>query len=350
MLSAMVLLSFGAVAQWDEGGSPDRVGSAYNSSPVTVTGRWSESDRTSKRVRQLKRKIDDAVDNTVENMRLSNEERLGNQLESMFKGGALTSARKSDRVSVSQASPERISIRENNFFGDGKTSVGVFGGVSNLYVADEEVLGENDYFSNSSFSLEFSQKLNSQVDLGLGLGYSSMRFKKSSYLYGDYYSSYTQFYGEPYSLISGNIFSADVRGRFYLSEKGFFNPFIAGNFGFNYLTLGYDKLSSSGDHYGDDYYSNGYSSPYCSYYGCSLSEQQIDHSSTFASGGVGLGIVLNFSKRVGLIFQGSYNKNFGGTTDEPLYSSQSQEVLDDLGRQISKGSQVKFNLGVMASF
>ena len=99
----------------------------YGDYPERRQPKPTQADKTRRRVEALKQKINDNVDNTVENMRLKNEKRMGHQLESMFQGKGLGDGAVEDSVALSQAAPAQITV-ERSFGPRTKTLHAFFSG------------------------------------------------------------------------------------------------------------------------------------------------------------------------------------------------------------------------------
>ena len=162
----------------------------FDSEQIDVDGIYQEpqsirttpADRTRQRAEELKRKVNDRVDNTIENMRYQDEQRMSNRLENMFKGKGLVDDKKEDSVSATQAAPAK-SVQVVEKAPQEKTvSIGLLGGFSNVSLSDPDHLSHGNDSNNGAFMLELSGQISPRVDIGLGLGYTSIQFDENPFI------------------------------------------------------------------------------------------------------------------------------------------------------------------------
>ena len=295
----------------------------YDSEQLDVDGVWNTrprptaAGRTKRRVEKLKQKINDQVDNTIEHERLKQEQQLGKRLDNMFKGGV----NGGDSVTTTQAAP--YTVAKTRSWWSESSAITLSGGFSSMNVSDKDYLAKNSYSSNYSFKTEFSGQVAPHIEIGLGIGHTSVNFKRKSY--------YDHDWGRG---ISGDILSVNLLGRFYFSNHKIIRPFISTSVGFNRLALNYDN---------DNYYNGGNH----------FYEDEGEFSQTYISTAAGAGVLLQFANGLGLMAQGQFTKNFGGKDDEGFrysYYGDEQAILKDLGKQISNGGQFDITLGVIITF
>ena len=326
--------------------------SLQESEQVEVEGLWqepkrpkpSQADKTRKRVEALKQKINDNVDNTVENMRLKNEKRMGHRLESMFQGKGLGGGAVEDSVALSQAAPAQITV-ERSFGPRTKTStLALVGGFTNFQVDKKgnshTRLADNDYSSHAAFAVEFSRHL-INAEVGLGFGHASLKFDDNPYSFDrGYYAG--PGYGYQEREISGKIMSFYLSGKFYLSE-GAVRPFISAEVGFSRLNLDFD---------GSNNLSDGSFQPYGGY-------GDETHAASYVNAGAGMGMAIALTDNFGLVVQGKAAKNFAGDDSKrqdfrQYYSGHhyinDQEVLRSLGDQIANATRLEVTVGATVAF
>ncbi|MCY4643538.1 MAG: hypothetical protein OXB88_02880 [Bacteriovoracales bacterium] len=312
----------------------------FDSEQVDVDGLYNRpkpaptaADRTRERIKDLKKRINNKVDDTVENMRLKQEEQMGRRLENMFTGKGLND-RPQQAASVKKAPVAKDEGLE-------EISLYIWAGQSDLSVSNSSGFSNRRHSSNGSFRLEVSGELSPRVDIGVALGYNALSFDENPYSFDRLSFGYSE------RGISGDILSADLRGRFYLMKrKGKVHPFVSGFMGFSRLNLDYDRGRNP---YGW--------LPYNSY---SLYDRYGNEtwSSSFMSAGIGVGLKMDFSKTFGLMAHGEFAQNFGRNKDHGDFRQMAfghhyineQMVLEDLSSQIEGGSQVNVFLGMRLAF
>ena len=335
----------------------------YNSEQIDVDGLYKErpkptaSDRTRQKAQKLKKQTDERIDNTIENMRLEEEKRIGKRLENMFKGKGLadgdSAAHQGDSVMGARPAAvkkQQTTSNDSDYHSDKTVSIAVLGGFNHMSLPNSNRFSTNNYSGEGVFVLELSGFVTPRIDVGIGISHASLSFEENpTYVGYSYGAQYTTPY-PPYNgrEISGRIISADLRGRFYFTT-GKIRPFICGGLGFNRLSLEYRRGVNGLGNYDRPFYDN---------YG------REGYVSSYMDASAGIGMIIQFNNNFGLLAQSRFSRNFdfdknsskdqdfryqSGVGGGPGYIND-QVVLENLGGQVKDSTQINVTLGIISSF
>lgn len=303
------------------------------------------ADRTRKEIEKIKKQTDNLIDEKVEEKRLQAEHHIGKQLKNMFSGKNLNTE---NNLKVSSSPPVKQQVVPTAAPAQAKEktlSISLLGGFSNLIVSNKNDFSDKDYVGQGSFTLELSGHVSSRIDVGVDVSYSSFKFEQNPYNFDrSYYRGPYDYYQE--RAILGRNLSLNLQGKFYFTT-GKVRPFISGLLGYNHMTLEHDGNNTS----------RGQFYPY-EHYG-----RERAYTSSYASAGAGVGLVIRFADNVGVLVQGHFKKNFAGNSKSGgdfrkshSYQSSNYHYIDDrailenLGEQIEDGTQFNMKVGLTAFF
>ncbi len=344
VLALLTSMSFGAYAQEDF--------EVFDSEQIDVDGLYKEKPKPSRadKIRAqrqaLEKSNEDLVRKKIEDQRIKEEERMTKRLENMFQGKGFN-AGVQDSVTTGSAAPAKLETKAPELAVEKSATISVGAGITNLIVSENEVLGDNDYSSDGSFTISADGIVSDKVEMGVGITYNSLSFEDEIIRNGFYGpTAGTYFGGYQPRNVEGSLMTFDIHGKYYFTRSSKLKPFVGAQGAYNRVKLEYSEQDRNQPVFG---YYPGY-------------EDEQEYSSGFFSAGLNAGIRFDFTDTIGLIAQGQYNKNFGSGDDNSdnrnnyyqSYQSQNyvddQKILDGLGGQIEEAHSFNLNIGISASF
>jgi outer membrane protein W len=364
ILMGLVLLNLSTkvVAQDDEVLNSD-VDDVLNNEQIDIDGSYQEkpkktaADRIAEMRRKLEQKNEDMVQQKIEDMRIEQEKKLTDKLES-----ALSGTDRSDEDMITERvaptpvapvvapvvvapvvapapAPVMIEVEKKP---EPKTAkkTKVIPSLGGSTIQGERV----DFESNLDLGISFESMLASNFSLGVAFNHSSMdiaEYDSSYYNNCGYYSNCANFgYQNGYN----NIFSdgrqvkykqtgLEVNAKIFLTSESTIKPYLGGGAGINRASIAYETnkdVSYSGYRYGDE-----------------------RHTFIFMSGRVSLGAEMSFSENFGFDVNAFFARTLtSGANESEALSSYNPDLrrLEDLGDQIKDADVLGIKAGLVIAF
>ena len=325
-----------------------------NSEQIDIDGsferRESASDRIAKLRKRLERQNEEMMNKKIENERIKSEKKLEKKLRRAFTG-----QRKSDRVNVRQAAPQKLTavapvaapkkIR--------KTSVTPSLGIS-------QSLGDDNAESKLNFGLNIEHAVHENVSVGFGVGYSKIEFDdRTTNLNG---FGGINFGNDPASKSDVDYeyerLNINLNSKFYftgLDSK--FRPYVGAGLGYNRVTVSDTNAANDCIQENGNFGFN--NNPSCNsgvLFGFNQVEQDSELTDSLFSASAMIGTNFMINDFVGLNVNFTYtkflNEAFSGNEEDALAASQrpDEENTRKRGKAISEDSVAGVSAGVVISF
>jgi outer membrane protein W len=332
-LGLVLLLPLAAFAQ---DALLDDTNEILQSSQIDVDGLYQErqkpsaADRLEKMRQKLEKRHENMVRKKIEDIRVQQENELGNKMRSMFNNGMNDgNGMGSDSVSTAQAAPQKVVAVEpapEPVMAEKANRVSFNMGVANLQTS------RGEFESNMNMGLSVDNMVNERIGFGIGVNYLGMDITDTSNAYLSntiFVPNYSQGREMNYKRYTFN-----VNMKVFLATQSQIRPYIGGSLGYNRARLSYEdgglNHSQNGINFGNE-----------------------EFSTSYVSGQVKLGAEVHFSDVVGLNldvrFGGSlsetFNDNLGVSSVNP-----DQRRLENVGRDIEDGEVASLNAGLLIKF
>ncbi len=286
----------------------------------------SKSDKVAKAVEKLKENINDAIDTKVEEKRLANEQKLGNELMSMFNGES------TDQVSNVQSSTV-VAVAPKE---EAKKSFRVIPQIGILNIRGENLTIESDI--NTGIAVE--SDLNEHFAMGGAFQYASMKITDLGSFGGfnQFYSyGYFQNFGQTGRELVYDHMGLEIYSKYYFIKNSKFRPFVGLGLGLNRMKLEYVTRNASSPYY---------------YSGNSVGNEQ--YQSTYAAGTIMAGALVNFTESVGLnadfrMSRGLTSQMNAQAANQGFFNPD-QERLNRIGDSIGSANFFSLNMGLVIAF
>ncbi|WP_127716221.1 OmpW family outer membrane protein [Halobacteriovorax sp. HLS] len=337
MLLAMGLSSPVVLGQSDP--LLDDAQSVLSSEQIDINGTFqapkqeTAADRIEKLRKQLEQRNEDMVQKKIENIRLQEEQKLANKLQSAFSGQNF------DQVNVSQAATQKkvvapLPVAEVKST-EKKNKVIPTVGVLNI-------TGENGLELESSLNIGVAveSQVHERFSVGVGVGFANMgitdvsnQYSGTNPTYGTYYNpGYTNTYGQGREM-SYKRLSLELTSKFFITTESQIRPFVGAGLGYNRHDLSYDNNTQ---------YNLG-----------SVQLGNENFASSFVSGSVNAGAEIHFSETIGAGLEFKYMKSFGSSFNSQSASTNTnpdQQRLENVGTAIEEANNMSLNAALIIKF
>ena len=300
-------------------------------------------EKLAKQRESLEKRNHALMDKKIETMRMDAEQKLTNKLANAFNG----QAQAIDSVSVGQASIVKATVTQPEEL----KSMRVIPTIGFSAMSGQTVGGEDFNFeSKIEGSISFEADVHSHISVGASVGFQALDINDfaNNYYSNNYYNSYftNNWYDSAYGQgreINFKQFSIDLNSKFYFTKNSKFRPYAGLGLGFNRASLSYadNTQTTSQTVYGT--YNN---------YG-NVAYGNEESKTSYLSGSVSLGALMNFSSTIGMNLEVSYRKGFtsGFSTDniQTMYNID-QVRLDEIGSAMIEASVASVKVGLSVSF
>jgi outer membrane protein W len=294
------------------------------------------ADRIEKMRKQLEERNEQMVQKKIENIRMKEEQKLANKLQSAFAGQNF------DQVNVSQAATKKKTVAPLPVLKKKQKKNKVIPTAGILNVTGDDGL---ELESSLNIGLAVESQVQERISVGVALGYTTMGITDVSNqysgtlptygapTYSPYYNNgYTQTYGQGREM-SYKRLSLELNSKFFFTVESQIRPYLGAGFGYNRHDLSYDDNSQ---------YNLG-----------TVQLGDENFASSFLSGSVNAGAEIHFSETVGAGLEFKYMKSFGNS-----FNSQSaqnnvnpdQQRLENVGTAIEEANNMSLNAALIIKF
>ena len=293
--------------------------------PIDIDGSFSRPSESSK-LEQVRKKLEkqneEMVQKKIEDIRVDNEKKLTNQLQSALAGKApLSSSVPAD----SNVSKQDLSDGSNN-----DLDLGLSVGVSNISGTGV------DLETSITGKITLESRVSNRFLVGLGIGYTNIEMTPLSDVIGSsYFSSY---YGSGFYNVGGD-FGAPVdydqldisaNGKYLLSTTGKLRPYVG-------LGVMYSRFNMDSN-YQFTYFS---ANPVNSIDGSFISLNTNVGARLMFTNDIGMNLELNYSRGVGGVL---------GTRDSISLLDPNSSMLFDIANEIAESNIFGIQAGILFSF
>ena len=293
--------------------------------PIDIDGsfnRPSESDKLEQMRKKLEKQNEEMVQKKIEDIRVNNEKKLTEQLQSALSGQAPLGT---DSVSSLETTTEKKSDNTEKII-----DVNINVGVSNI---NSSAL---DLETSLSGKISAESRINKKLSLGLGVGYTSVKMTPINDFYGNSFVS--PYYGSGYynvnaaygRQVSYEQLDVSANSKMIFGNSSKLNPYI----GFGLL---YSRFNMSYD---------------ANFYQATGLNQNNGINGGFLSLNANIGTRLMLSEMLGINLELGYTRGIGGVLGGNNYSllNPDHRVLRNLANEISESNIFGIQGGLLLSF
>ncbi len=289
--------------------------------PIDIEGsfeRKTEADRVEKLRKKLEKQNEDFVQKKIEDLRYENEQKMADTLSDAFSGGI----KESNPVAVSESvAPEKPS--KSKKFGSEEFLI------TPSYVMSNYTGDGYNIESDLGFEVNIEGKVYKNITIGVSVGYDNVSamdlgsLNNFGYGYGNF--------GGLFRTLDISMLKAGLNTKAYFG-KGRFQPFIGAGISMTRANLSFDR---------QNFYDT-------MYFGMIEGASEVD--TTFFSGSLSAGAMVNFTELVGLSLQGGFSKGFTSNTNQVISLTNDQYNLRNFSGVLGEGSIIDFKAGLVIKF
>jgi uncharacterized protein YdbL (DUF1318 family) len=243
--------------------------------------------------------------------------------------------RNADSVSTTQAavtSNKAVNTDDSDLFTDDLKVMPYF--AANMITTERENI-ETEY----DFGLQVESNITERFSMGAGLGYRTFRtvdFGGAQFLGGGINPWYQNTFGLQGREIEYANLNVDLFGKFYITKKNRFRPYVGAGLSYNRSTLNY-----AGGNQMQNFNQFNFG--------------QEDLTLSYASMNIMLGSEIKFTKTMGLNVMGQYSTGLGDALSQNggqnnLFFNPDQRRLEQLAAEIQQADIFTFMMGMIVSF
>jgi outer membrane protein W len=309
---------------------------------IDIEGRLSPSELMKRRREKLEERNKIMVEKKIEDIRVKQEIALTNKLQGAF-NNSLNNLNE-DKVQTAQAAPAPVApapIIETRIVEVPAEPVKVERNSKIIpQLGVSSIKGDRlDLETDLTIGVQAETMVTSQISVGLGLGYSTMKLtdvgNNYSTNYGGYYNNdYRNVYGTAGREMSLSKFTIEGNAKFFFTEDSMIKPYIGGGIAFNRSTLKYENQNSY------------------SYQSYNFGKE--DYGSSSVGGSLKLGAEISFNDTVGanIEFGAAKNISSGISKSSELNTTYNpdQGRLENISKEIEEGTTTSIQAGVVIKF
>jgi outer membrane protein W len=298
--------------------------------PIDIDGSFSRPTESSK-LEQVRKKLEkqneEMVHKKIEDIRVDNEKKLTQKLQSALTGNMPLSS-SSNVEHVSHKSTESVNSEKERLI-DLNVSVGV----SNISSSTV------DLETSLSGKISVESKVHKNVLVGLGLGYTNVTMTPLTDVIGSSY--YSAYYGSGYYNVSGEYgqtidydqLDISANGKFLFGQSKKLRPYVG-------LGLVYSRFNMDSNATNTSYWNSGLN-------------QATSVDGSFLSMNANVGARLMFSELIGMNLELGYTKGIGGVLGNRSSVSllnPDSIILNDIASEIATSNIFGIQAGLLFSF
>ena len=286
------------------------------------------------------------IQQKIEDIRLQEELKLGQKLQSIF----TDNTQSSDAISMGQAAiakqaivgsaPTLLEAKKNRVI----PSMGLL-----------KVKSDNTNFDSLNANIGFETTIKERFIVGLSVGYSNLDIKDVNPNYA--YSSYNPYaYNGMYNPYASNSnyntgremsykqLDIAINGKFYVLKNSKIKPFVGLGAGFRRATLEYNTS--------DPFFNQAIG------LGIGQTLEEAEYVGNYVTGEASIGADMNISSTIGARLAVNYSKGLTKSSqnanssdiNNTFYQSADQNNLDNVGREIEGASMLGISAGLIVNF
>ena len=266
--------------------------------PIDIEGsfeRKTEADRVEKLRKKLEKQNEDFVQKKIEDLRYENEQKMADTLSDAFSGGVKSETQvESTLPQVSNTETSNKKYGNEEFL------------ITPSYVLSNYTGDGYNIESDLGFDVNIEGKVYKNITIGVSVGYDTVSAMDlgSSNNFGYGFGNF----GGLFRTLDISMLKAGLNTKAYFG-KGRFQPFIGAGVSMTRATLSFDR---------QNFYDT-------MYLGMIEGASEVD--STFFSGSVMAGAMVNFTEMVGLSLQGGFSKGFTSNNNQVVSLTNDQYNL-----------------------
>ncbi len=290
------------------------------------------AERMASKRKNLEKRNEDLMHKNIEDVRIKEEKRMTDRLRTIFSGVRPVKKKKQqDTVTVVHAAPMKSEVKVEPVVEERNELFKL-----NPYFGLTSITGDNfDYESSALFGINAESLVSDHFGIGINFAYTKMEIslKNDNYYYYNHYPTY-------YNTINNRDveykhMKLDLVGKYYVTTKRRFMPYLGMGVGFNRSNLRYT------DDRERQQTNNGY------YYG------EEEFITNYISGSAMVGTDVNITENVGINVELKYSRGFTSgfknkSADE--YQGPYQKTLEKLGGQINDADFFSAIAGLVVTF
>jgi hypothetical protein len=321
-INKLLALSFLATTLVPTSYGQDFSGEEFSSDvPIDIEGsfeRKTEADRVEKLRQKLEQQNEDFVQKKIEDLRYESEQKMADTLSDAFSGGI-----KSDAVPAKSTEELKASPKTSKKFGGEEFLV------TPSYVLSNYTGDGYNIESDLGFEVNIEGKVYRNLTIGVAIGYDSVSAMDlgSSNNYGNGYGNF----GGLFRTLDITMLKAGLNTKAYFGH-GRFQPYIGAGISMTRANLSFDR---------QNFYDT-------MYFGMLEGASEVD--STFFSGSLIAGAMVNFTDLVGLSLQGGFSKGFSSNNNQVISLTNDQYNLRNFAGILGEGSAIDFKAGLVIKF
>ncbi len=303
---------------------------------IDIEGRLSPSELLKRRREKLEEKNKNMVEKKIEDIRVKQEMALTDKLQNAFNNNT-----NEDKVQTVQAAPVAPAPVIETRYVEVPAPVRVEKNSKIIpQLGINSVKGERlDLETDITIGLQAETMVTSQVSVGLGIGYTTMRMTDVANIYssnGPYsqYGQYTTVYGGAGREMMLQKFTVEANAKYFFTEDSVIKPYIGGGVAYNRSTLKYENQKT----YNYQNYNFG----------------NEDYGSSAVGGSLKLGAEVSFNDTVGANLEFSASKNISSgiskSSDLNTVYNPDQGRLENINREIEEGTTTSIQAGLIIRF
>ena len=314
---------------------------------IDIEGRLSPSELLKRRREKLEERNKIMVEKKIEDIRVKQEIALTNKLQGAF-NNSLNNLNE-DKVQTVQAAPAPVApapvapapIVETRIIEVPAEPVKVERNSKIIpQLGVSSIKGDRlDLETDLTIGVQAETMVTSQISVGIGLGYATMKMTDvaNTYsTYGGYYDlGYNSIYGNGGREMSLKKLTIEGNAKYFFTEDSMIKPYIGAGIAFNRSTLKYENQNTYN-------YQNMYS------FG------NEDYGSSAVTGSAKLGAEIGFNETVGANIEFGYAKGFssGISKSSALNTTYNpdQGRLENISKEIEEASVTSIQAGVVIKF
>lgn len=295
-----------------------------------------QADRIEKMRKQLEEKNEQMVQSKIENIRMQEEQKLANKLQSAFSGQNF------DQVNVSQASTKKKMVAPLPVLKKKQKKNKVIPTAGILNITGEDGL---ELESSLNIGVAVESQVQERISVGVALGYTTMGITDVANQYSGtmptynnnqsfipYNNGYNQTYGQGREM-SYKRLSLELNSKFFFTTESQIRPYLGAGVGYNRHDLSYDDNSQ---------YNLG-----------TVQLGDENFASSFLSGSINAGAEIHFSETIGAGLEFKYMKSFGNSFNSQSAQNNTnpdQQRLENVGSAIEEANNMSLNAALIIKF
>lgn len=239
-----------------------------------------------------------------------------------------------DEVSTGQAAPAVVAEVEAEATGENAfdiIKVLPYAGMTQYNGKIEQVEAE------IAAGLRLESNITKRFSMGVGFNYAQLKtedFANNGFMNNSFAQGYYGFYGQQGREIQFSTMGIDLYGKFFITNKDRFRPYVGAGLGYNRSTMKYtnnNPYMTTGYQFGNE-----------------------EYRTSYATGTLMVGSEIMFTKKIGMNIEGAYSTGIGSSLSsqnaQNPFNSPDQRRLRQLGEEIINANALSIFAGMVITF